>query len=76
MCLEIKFYILFHFFCLFIKYFTKPLFLDNFGPLKNNSFVKYLIKSKKKLKKNVKFDLEVHFNIDIILNDLDQIFGL
>ena len=62
-------------FLLFIKYFTKLLFLDNFGPLKNNSFVKYLINSKK-IQKNVKFDLKAHFNIESMLNGLDRLFGL
>ena len=69
-CFETKFYIFFEFFLLFFKYFTKLLFLDNSGPLKNNSFVKYLINSKK-FKKVVKFDLKAHFNIEIMLNGLD-----
>ena len=39
-------FIFFEICLLFIKYFTKLLLLDNSGPLKNNSFVKYLINSK------------------------------
>ena len=66
MCLKIKFDIILNF-LLFIKYFTKLLFLDTYGPLKNNRFVKYLINSKK-IKKNIKFHLQAHFNISIILN--------
>ena len=67
----------FLFFLLIIKYFTKLLFLDNSEPLKNNSFVKYLINSKKN-KKKCKFDLKAHFTIDreIMLNGLDRLFRL
>ena len=65
-----------HFFLkllVFIKYFTKLLFLDNFGSLKNNNYVKYLINNKK-IQKNIKFDVQAHFNIDIVLNGLDRLF--
>ena len=41
----------------------------------NSDFVKYLINSKT-IKKNVKFDLKVHFNISIMLNGLDRLYGL
>ena len=75
MCFEIKFYIFFKKNLLFIKYFTKVLFLDDFGPLKNNSFVKYLMNIKK-IQKNVKFDLKTHFNVEVMLNALDRLFGL
>ena len=40
----------------------------------NNDFCKYLINSKK-IQKIVKFDLKEHFNISIILNGLDRLFG-
>ena len=53
----------------------KILFLDNYGQLKNSSFVKYLINSKN-IQQNVKFYLEIYFNIDILLNGLDRLFGL
>ena len=60
-----------------MKYFTKLLFLDNSEPLKNNSFVKYLIIIiVKKIQKNLKFDLEAHFNVETMLNGLDRLFGL
>ena len=38
-----------------------------FNGLNLTSFVKYLINSKK-IQKNVKFDLQVHFNMEIMLN--------
>ena len=40
-----------------------------------SNFVKYLINSKK-IPKNVKFDLQAHFNIFNNLNGLDRPFGL
>ena len=40
-----------------------------------SDFVKYLINSKK-IQKNVKFDLQAHFNISNKLNGLDRLFGL
>ena len=40
-----------------------------------NYFVKYLINSKK-IQKNVKFDLQAHFNISIMLNILDRLFEI
>ena len=42
----------------------------------NNDFIKYLTNSKKNFKKNVKFDLQAHFNVSIMLNDFDRLFGL
>ena len=68
-------FIFFGIFLLFIKYFTKLLFLDNSGPLKNNSFVKYLINSKK-IQKNIKFGLLAHFNMELMLNGSDRLFEL
>ena len=65
----------FDFFLLFIKYFTKLLFFSGPGLSKNSNFVKYLINSKK-IQKNVKFDLQAYFNIEIMLNGLDRLFGL
>ena len=40
-----------------------------------SDFVKYLINSKKN-SKNVKFDLQAHFNISLKLNGLDRLFEL
>ena len=40
-----------------------------------SDFVKYLINSKK-IPKNVKFDLQAHFNISIMLNGLDRLFEI
>ena len=40
-----------------------------------SDFVKYLINSKQ-ISKNVKFELQAHFNISIMLNGLDQLFEL
>ena len=62
-------------FLLFIKYFTKLLFFSGPELSRNSSFVKYLINSKQ-IQKNVKFDLQAHFNIKIMLNGLDRLFGL
>ena len=42
---------------------------------KYSDFVKYLINSKK-IPKNIKFDLQAHFNIFNNLNGLDRLFGL
>ena len=42
---------------------------------KYSDFVKYLINSKKN-SKNVKCDLQAHFNIFIMLNGLDRLFGI
>ena len=42
---------------------------------KYSDFVKYLINSKK-IPKNVKFDLQAHFIISIMLNRLDRLFEL
>ena len=64
MCLQIKFYI-FNFFLLFIKMGLKIQWSEN------NNFVKYLINNKKITKTNIKFDMQGHFNISIILNDFD-----
>ena len=63
MCLQIKFYI-FLIFILFIKMGTKIQWSEYID------FVKYLINSKK-IRKNIKFDLQAHFNITIMLNGLD-----
>ena len=54
---------------LFIKYLTKSLYSDRW------IFVPILINSKK-IQKNVKFDLQAHFNISIKLNGLDRLFEL
>ena len=62
-------------FLLFIKYFTKLLFFSGPELSKNSSFVKYLINSKKN-SKYVKFDLQAYFNIEIMLNGLNRLFGL
>ena len=40
-----------------------------------SDFVKYLINSKKN-PKNIKFDLQAHFNISIMLNSLDRLFEI
>ena len=56
-------------FLLFIKYLTKSLYSDRW------IFVPILINSKK-IQKNVKFDLQAHFNISNKLNGLDRLFGL
>ena len=36
----------------------------------------YHLKKSKKNKKNVKFGLQARFNMDIMLNGLDRLFGL
>ena len=56
-------------FLLFIKYLIKSLYSDRwiFVPIWINP---------KKIQKNVKFDLQAHFNISIKLNGLDRLFGL
>ena len=56
-------------FLLFIKYLTKSLYSDRwiFVPIWINP---------KKIQKNVKFDLQAHFNISNNLNGLDRPFGL
>ena len=54
----------FEFFLLFIKIGTKIQWSEY------SDFVKYLINSKKN-SKNVKFYLQAHFNISIMLNSLD-----
>ena len=69
MCLQFKFYIFLNFF-LFIKMSTKIQWSEY------SDFVKYLINSKKKIQKNVKFDLQAHFSISIMLNSLDRLFGI
>ena len=56
MCLQIKFYIFFGFFLLFIKYLTKSLYSDH------SIFVPILIISKK-IQKNIKFDLQAHLRL-------------
>ena len=59
----------FEFFLLFIKMGTKIQWFEY------SDFVKYLINSKK-IPNNVKFDLQAHFNIFIMLNGLDRLFEL
>ena len=56
-------------FLLFIKYLTKSLYSDRwiFVPIWINP---------KKIQKNVKFDLQAHFNISNNLNGLDRPFGV
>ena len=59
----------FAFFLLFIKIGTKIQWSEY------SNFIKYLINSKKN-SKNVKFDLQAHFNISIMLNSLNRLFEL
>ena len=70
-CLETKFYI-------FWKFFTN--FLDRykitvFGRSRNSGFVP-ILKHSKKFPKNIKFGLQAHFNMEIMLNGSDRLFEL
>ena len=64
-----KTFIYFLIFLLYIKMSSK------FQWSEYRDFVKYLINSKN-ICKNVKFDLQAHFNISIMLNGLDELFEL
>ena len=62
-------------FLLFFKIGRKPLFLNLFRTIKNSDF-EIFRRNIKKFQKNVKFSLQAHFNINILLSGSDQLFGL
>ena len=67
-----------HFFGIFFTIrleFFKSLFFMVHNPSKNNDFLP-IKKIVKKSQKNVKFDLQVHFNIEIMLSGLNRLFRL
>ena len=64
----------FKFFYYFLRYVQNQYFSENCGPSKISDFVP-ILKNSKKILKNVKFDLEAHFNVDIMLSSLDLLIG-
>ena len=62
----------FNFFYYFLRYVQKSLFLD-----RKKTVILYLSKKiSKKIVKNIKFGLQVHFNMEIMLSGSDRVFGL
>ena len=60
---------------LFIYNFLKSLFFNGAELSKNINFIHILINTRK-IPKNIKFDLQAYFNMEIILNGSDRLFGL
>ena len=72
MCLEAKFYIFLEFFYYFFRFIENHHFQTNLEHKKQ----RFSINSKKNSKKNKKFGLQTHINMENRMNGLDQLFGL
>ena len=68
-CLQIKFLYFFEFFYYLLS------ILQKIVKFRHINYVSILINSKK-IQKNVKFHLEAHFIVEIMLNGLDRRIGL
>ena len=66
-------FIFFFFFLLFLDRY-KIIVLDGLELSENNNFCTYL-KSSKKNSKNIKFGFQTYFNMKIMLNGSDRLFG-
>jgi hypothetical protein len=66
-----------HFFEFFLLFFTVSRIFFFYGSesYKSIDFLP-ILKKVKKIEKNVKFGLQARFNMDIILNGSDRLFGL